>query len=421
MNDIRTLDGLSGYDDTRKLLVTRFNRGTRSIYIIALPLHLIPSHLPKPNPEQPFEGNRKVDLKHARKFAEYWMEREDWTCPPILLDTNASLTFTPEYRASGVEVGILSLPHNSAGTLDILDGQHRVLGWYLALEEIAAELKRLRELLVQARRTQDEIGVQVYEGKIAGLEAKERRLRDEYVTMELVAGVTLDEHKQAFADITNNARGISKSKTVEFDSVSVINRVARVVSEESELLTGRVDFEMDRAAGKNPNLLSARNVSDIVRHVAIGIKGRMNPRREAAFSDDKLATLTLRFLEVLCEAFPQLADVVEGDMTPEELRKSSLLGSPTVLRVLAGTFHNVAVELVDDVPQLRAGGEDKVAEFFAGLADNMDAPVLPGNPWMETGVFPEEGGMAPSSRAQDLSRLTETLTQWATGEEQMLW
>lgn len=414
------LDSLSGYQDTRDLLVTRYNRGHgRSIFVIALPLHLIPSHLPKPDPEQPFPGNRTVDLPHARKFAQYWMTRKDWACPPILLDTNASLKFDILYEAGGVQVGILSLPHNSVGTLDILDGQHRILGWYIALEDIAADLKKAREQLVQSRRAQDPVAIQVWTDKTAGLEAVEARLRNEYVTMELVAGVTLQEHKQAFADITNNARGITKSKTVEFDSVSVINRVTREICNSHELLAGRVDFERDRAVGKNENFLSARNVSDIVRHVALGIKGRMNPRREAAFSDDKLESLTGVYLSTLLESFPQLQDLVEDDTSAEELRKTSLLASSTILRVLAGTFHNLAVELVADIPQLRSGGVEAAREFFEKLAPHMDAPVLEGNPWMETGVFPEEGGMAPGSRAQELTGLTDTLTKWATGKEPM--
>jgi hypothetical protein len=420
MSQPTSLENLSGYSDTRDLLATRYNRGaTRSILNIALPLHLIPSHLPKPDPDQPFEGNRRVDALHARQFAKYWRENENWTTPPILLDTNADLKFRGMYEAAGVEVGVLSLPHNTAGTLDILDGQHRVLGWYYAVSDIAADLKKAREQLVQSKRAEDPVGIDTWRAKVASLEDLEKRLRNEYVTMEVVSGVTLQEHKQAFADITNNARGITKSKTVEFDSVSVINRVTREISESHELLAGRVDFEQDRVTGKNSNIISARNVADIVRHVALGIKGRMNERREKSFSDQRLHGLTTSFLDSLLEAFPQLQDVVNGNETPEELRRSSLLASPTVLRVLAGVFHNLAVEQVADIPELRSNGYERAVEFFEKLAPNMDAPVLPNTPWHTTGVFPEEGGMAPGSRSQELSGLTNTLINWANGSVPM--
>jgi hypothetical protein len=418
MSEIENLETLSGYSNTRDLLATRYNATkSRSKFVIALPLHLIPSHLPKPNPEEPFEGNRRVDLSHARKFARYWRENEDWTTPPILLDTNAGMKFEPKFRAAGVEVGVLALPHNTAGSLDILDGQHRVLGWYLALDEITTDLKHARQELQVAKQGGSDLEISVCADKVDRLEALEERLRNEYVTMELVAGVTLQQHKQAFADITNNARGITKSKTIEFDSVSVINRVTREIAESHSLLAGRVDFEQDRVTGKNSNLISARNVSDVVRHVALGIKGRMNERREKAFGDDRLETLTTRFLDCLTESFDEYGDLIDGAITPEDLRKTSLLASPTILRVLAGVFHNLAVEQIDDIPHLVPGGYESALKFFTRLAGQMDAPVLPKTPWHETGFFPEEGGMAPSSRAQDLSGLTDRMTKWATGEE----
>ncbi len=420
MNQTQNLAHLSGYQATRQLIATRYHRGKgRSIYAIALPLHLIPSHLPKPDPEKPFEGNRTVEMSHARAFAKYWRDRDDWACPPILLDTNARLDFEPLYEAGGVDVGVLTLPHNTAGTLDLLDGQHRTLGWYIAIEDIATELKATREQLVRARRDEDHVSLQVWSEKVAKLEAEEERLRNEYVTMELVSGITLQEHKQAFADITNNARGITKSKTVEFDSISVINRVTREIAGTHDLLVDRVDFERDRTMGANENFLSARNVSDIVKHVALGIKGRMNPRREAAFNDDKLQAIASTYFDLLVETFPELEDLASGETTAEDLRKASLLGSPTILRVLAGTFHNLAIDLVNDIPELNEAGHALARRFFEKIAPHMSAPVLKGNPWMTTGVFPEDGGMAPGSRSQELSSLTDTLTAWARGKKRM--
>jgi DGQHR domain-containing protein len=415
---VRVLD-LSGYAPERELLVTRFSRGTRSVYTIELPLHLIPSHLPKPNPDQPFEGNRRINLPHARKFARYWRETEHWTTPPILLDTNADLDFKPMFEAAGVQTGILALPYNSAGILDILDGQHRVLGWYMAIEDIGAELKTARTGLADATRTEDEIGVAVYTDKVDRLERLEQRLHSEYITVELVAGVTLAEHKQAFVDITVNAKGITKSKTVDFDSSSIINRVARDVVTEVPILQGRVDFEQDRILGPNQAWLSARNVSDITRHLALGITGRMNDRREADYTDEMLFDLADEFFGSLVEAFKPLAKVAAGEMSPEELRKSSLLGSPTTIRVLAGVFHNLAVRVHDDKPSLDREGTEEAVRFFKSLAPHMVAPVPPKSVWHKTGYFPEAGGRAFTGRAQDLKGLTELFTEWAEGRKKM--
>jgi hypothetical protein len=50
---------------------------------------------------------------------------------------------------------------------------------------------------------------------------------------------------------------------------------------------------------------------------------------------------TNNFLDLLLEAFPVLADVADGRLAPEELRKSSLLGSNLMLRALSGAYHEL--------------------------------------------------------------------------------
>src|SRR4051812_50038794 len=117
MSQPTPLENLSGYSDTRDLLATRYNRGaTRSILNIALPLHLIPSHLPKPDPDEPFEGNRRVDLAHARKFARYWRGDKNRTAPPPLLDTKAEIALQAELSPPGRDPGGLSPPLYSVST-----------------------------------------------------------------------------------------------------------------------------------------------------------------------------------------------------------------------------------------------------------------------------------------------------------------
>lgn len=78
---------LSGYEDSKQLMAQRYNRGGKSLFIIALPLHLISTHMPVPDPDQPFEGNRRVDTKHASDFARYWRTNVRWATPPLLLST----------------------------------------------------------------------------------------------------------------------------------------------------------------------------------------------------------------------------------------------------------------------------------------------------------------------------------------------
>jgi DGQHR domain-containing protein len=403
---------LSGYDARKELLAQRYNRASKSLFVIALPIHLVATHLPIPDPDEPFEGNRRVDMNRAKKFGEYWRENEKWATPPLLLDTMAPLSrdFTPDVKVAGVEFGILRLPHNSAGELEILDGQHRILGWKIATGQIVTELKSAREKLQSAREAQEPIAMQLYEKKVDDLEAQADRLRNEYTTVEILEGVTLAEHKQYFHDIAVNAKGITKSVTVGFDQRHLLNRVAMSLAEQYPLFEDRVDMEKDRVAAGNENLISGKNLVDIVKAVAVGVDGRITPRREEAF-EAALEPLASGFLDLMIEAFPDLEAVREGRLAPVDLRSKSLLGSPTILRVLAGAYHGLAVDTSDeDKPRASVAGQKKARSLFIALAPHMGLPISDG--WFDTGFFPDPSSRAPSSRSQDLRGLTERLVVW---------
>jgi hypothetical protein len=406
---------LSGYEDRKELLATRYTRAGKSLFVVALPLHLIPTHLPIPNPEEPFEGNRRVNKTHAVKFGEYWREGEKWACPPLLLDTTFPLSadFEPKYNAGGVEFGILRLPHNSAQELDILDGQHRILGWVSISETLINEAKKARENLQGSKAAEDPVGIQVWEEKLKKLNEDQQRLRKEYVTLEILEGVSREEHKQYFHDIAVNARGITKSVTVSFDRRNVMNRVALSLAEAQPLLVGRVDFEKDRVVGGNENFISGRNLVDVVKHVAIGIDGRMTLRREKSFRESSIETMADKFMAALVESFPEMKKLIDEELHPSDLRQESLLGSPTILRVLAGAYHQIAVDITDeDKPFVTSAGDAKARNLFAALSSRMSLPIS--EEWFGTGYFPERDSKAPSSRSQDLRGLTDLVASWGT-------
>lgn len=409
---------LSGYDDRKELLAQRYNREGKSLFVIALPIQLVATHLPIPDPDVPFEGNRRVDMGRARKFAEYWLENERWATPPLLLDTTYPLArdFQPKLKVHGVEFGIVRMPHNSAGELQILDGQHRILGWKIASGQIIADLRTAREQLQSAKERNDDIAVQVLQDKVNRLDHQASRLRDEYVTMEILEGVTLAEHKQFFHDIAVNAKGISKSVTMGFDQRHLLNRVAMDLAESQLLFEDRIEMEKDRVAASNENLISGKTLVDIVKAVILGVDGRMTPRREAAFGETSVGSLVEGFVATLISSFDDLQSVEDGDLSPIELREKSLLGSPTILRVLAGAYHLLAVDSTDeDKPVATEDGRKKARLLFEKLAPQMGLPIS--DDWFDTGFFPEPTSKAPSSRTQDLRALTALLAKWGeTGE-----
>ena len=172
------------------------------------------------------------------------------------------------------------------------------------------------------------------------------------------------------------------------------------------LLKGRVDLEQDRIGPSNANLVGAKHVADIVRSVAVGVDGRVGRRLESELREDALVELTNQFLDVLVDAFPSIAKVADGDETPEELRRANLLGSTSMLRVLAGVYHDLnSAEWTDE----------DISEFFQRLSPWMYAPVRDDSPWVAE--VPNEifspGASAPKARRQDLIALTNTIVGWA--------
>jgi hypothetical protein len=108
----------------------------------------------------------------------------------------------------------------------------------------------------------------------------------------------------------------------------------------------------------------------------------------------------------MTDGFPALNEVAEGKLKPEQLRKQSLLGSTTMLRAMAGVYYELSKDYSDD----------EIGDFFAMLAQNMDAPITEGSQWLKIpgNVF-SVGANAPKARSQDIKQLTETVVEWGRG------
>ena len=405
---------LSGYADTRELMAQRYRRGGRYLFVVALPILLVQSHLPTPDPDEPFEGNRTVNAKRAHEFADYWRTNVRWATPPLLLDTTYPLSesFEVHQTVGGVDFGVLRLPYNSETELQILDGQHRILGWVIAARGIAAEVKQARERMLIAEDRRVSAATDAARAEVARLGEEQRRLRDEFITVEILEGVTMDAHKQYFHDIATNAKGITKSLTASFDRRNVVNRVAVELANVHPLLKSRVEFEMDTVRGRNTTWLSGKNVVDVVTTLALGAGSSMTAKRRSLLQEDEITQVALGFFDDLERGFADLAELVDGEIGPLDLRDESLLASPTVLRALAGAYADIAVDHSSEgAPAADLDGRDLMIGLFQNLSSHMGLPIE--DFWFDTGVFPERLSRAPSSRSQDLRALADTLATWA--------
>jgi hypothetical protein len=397
---------VTGYDTEDRFYATKYTQGGRKVFSIDLSLTQIAAYLPEPDPNTTTEGNRRVRESHATAFGNYVREAEDWVSPALLLRGPDIFKFEKMEEVAGTQFGIVSLPRLARSDLRILDGQHRILGIHRAIQGIARDLERQRDLLARAKRNSEDAAVlKELSDVIKRLEHQRSRLDRERISIQIMVEDDSMAYKQMFFDIADNALGITSSVRARFDSRKVVNRALEDVMKHA-LLQHRVDLEQDRIGPNNPNLVGAKHVADLVRSVAVGVDGRVGRRLEAELREDALVELTNRFLDVLVEAFPQFAKVADGELPTEELRRSTLLGSTSMLRVLAGVYHDLnAAEWSDD----------DIREFMGRLSPLMYAPVREDSPWVTE--VPNEifsvGAAAPKARRQDLIQLTNTIVGWA--------
>lgn len=383
-------------------------------YLFAIPISLALELLEIPDPARPFADNRRVSKKHAMDFGNYWeMNSEDWVVPPILLDTAEELTYS-ELKRDNDQISLvkLDLPADHKHSLRILDGQHRILGWYLKKLELSARLSDATTAYnkaVIASATSDKVIIQA---ELDAINVHSKRLDQEHVSINLIDSLSAKKHQQFFVDIAKNALGINKTVQAKFDSASIINRVTQELIKSHPLFEDRIDMEKTSCSGSNPNLLTVVNVSDISRHACFGVNRMITAKRENNYKDEDLVEIVTIFLDLMVKNVRQLQLVVDGRIKPPDFREQYMLGSGTIWRCLAGAFYEACVIINDDEGSIELDENQlrKFAKMIKLFSDDMQLPISA--QWFATTLFPIKRSKAPSSRAQDLEAMVGLLTAW---------
>jgi hypothetical protein len=404
---------LSKPQDSSTYLALKSIQGGRAVYATRVPLLDLPTILPVPDPDKPDKDNRKVDRLHAKHFGEYLDSMQDWVAPALLARDSGGCLFekVDEHGA----VGYLTVPWAIGGISSLLtiDGQHRVLGVALEKQRITTAISAVdREL---ARKVSPEKAAKLQADRET-LIGQMNRLKTEYVGLDIYVEPDPIKAQQMFVDVADNAKGISSAVRARFDNYKVANRTLSDVIDHP-LLKGRVDPEQDRMTLKNPNLMGAKHVADITRAVIAGAGGRISKKAEQNLTDGEVIEQVKDFLDVISNAFVGLATVAEDDPEAErkadeltmaqQLRRTSLLGSVGMLRVLGGVFR-----------ELRAGENpvelDDITEFFRRLDPHMTAPVTDTSIWRTTDAREdfEPNASAPIMRTQNIVHLVGVITGW---------
>jgi hypothetical protein len=384
-------------------------------YLFAIPISLALDLLEIPDPAHPFADNRRVSKKHAMDFGNYWETHPtEWVVPPILLDTSEELRFN-QIKRDNEQIALvdLMLPADHKNSLRILDGQHRILGWYLKKLELDARLSEATSSYNKAVITGSNSDKLIIQNEIDLLNVHIARLDGEHVSINLIDSLTPKKHQQFFVDIAKNALGINKTVQAKFDSASIINRVTQELIKSHPLFLDRIDLEKTSCSGSNPNFLTVVNVSDISRHACFGVNRMVTAKRENNYKDADLIDTVTTFLDLMVKNVRQLQLIAENRMKPADFREQYMLGSGTIWRCLAGAFYEACVVIDDDEGTIGID-EDQLHKFgkmIKMFSENMELPIS--SQWFATTLFPVKRSKAPSSRAQDLESMVGLLTAWS--------
>ena len=407
----------SGYAAFDSYFAQRSLQGARVHYAITLPLTQVPLVLPIPNPLEPFEDNRQVHQGHAQDFAGYIRNHNGWHAGSLTVRAVSSAVNFKMYEGGDmgpVKIGMLQVPRNSNNAFRIIDGQHRVLGISILLRQLGDELIEARSRRAKAERIRAEKAVvDLLDKQITSLEELKTRVENDSITIDLLIEDDTDLARQIFVDVANNARGVAKSVTALFDQNKIVNRAVSTMLEDgatSVLIRNRVDTQNDRITGRNPNLIGAGNLAEVVRVVQAGLNGRISAAQEKTLDHKHVAKDVNTFFNVITEAFPEFASIASGDETVSDMRSKSIMVSVTMIRVLAAVYHNLT--------RTDQASRSQIVTFFGKIAQHTDAPVRSGTPsgdlWINATVDKAftDGATAPGARSQQVKQLVTAMTNW---------
>ena len=373
---------------------TRKGQDDLRIYSIITPLGVLARDIAADfSPEEPLEGNRRVNAKRAEEYTDYVIERHGEgrahiTPPVVMRASNGQVVEVGAWiteEAQGIARGALEIDPRSLRTAD---GQHRIYGARKKLEWYENEIIKQKLVLETAEANgQEAVVVKQAAERLERLREEREALYHLPVTAEIIMVESERVYQQLFADMVNNAKGLGGDLTTWFDQTKVSYRVARSLVEEGghPLFVDKVHVGVgteDRLAAESPHWIGVKTVADIAHAVDKGVTGRYSRGEEKKLEDDRAAEKAIyseaeRFVNCLVEAFPLMREIQDG--TPEfggNVRKSrtNMLTSTSMLRALAGAYR---LTVGTDAPAIAGDSlEERADGFTKGASTLVDAMVV---------------------------------------------
>ena len=411
----------SGYSLTRDFFGTVTGQGRLKLVTLSLPWVVLTDLVVAPDPDHKSDFNRPLTVPHAKRFGQYLDRTDDAFTPPISLFADPDFVHIKSLDDRTLDkFGLRMVEIELTAEIFILDGQHRIYGVMSVAKDYATELRRLKDRRAKTEKSQQE-PLNHFDEKIQKIRDKQERLARSEVTVQILLTGRGTLAKRIFADVADNAKGISQSQRADFSDRSVFNRVARKISQST--LDGLVDHVRDRLSQKNPAWLSLKDVVNVAQAMQLEIGQRWTINREDVLKtkEGAITGMTREFFEGLLDHFEELQQLKAATIVGYDLRtggeKLSLLGSATIIRVLAVAYG-----------RLRRGADGhelmshtEIFDVWSSALPPMTAGHIPhesGSPekaqplidpiWEASGAF-KYPYVAPLARMGDLRRLANLI------------
>lgn len=422
---------LSGYTDTDDYLAVAHRQDEISLISVQVAWPGVTKMVKLPDPDKRSPFNRPLRKGHSKKYADYLDLVPRPYTPPIALWTDPANVQIDEIaelpKIGNTRFVVAKFDKSTRDQINILDGQHRIYGAYLLNEQYQEELRRARE---NRRRAESLGGAElIEEARKREQTAKDKLQRFADMTISVQIALTGDTAlaKQIFADVADNALGISRSILSEYSTRNAFNRASQTVSE--QVLAGLIDYEKDSMSRSNPHWISLKDVVNVAQTLELGLGKRWSMKLEPTLNESQLTSRTSLFFEGLFDAYPELTKVREGGSATilrSDVQDASLLASSTTIRILAAAYRMLLIG--DEAQGVAPMSHEDIVTYFASIP--MDAGVemideedetkpdeensIPrlANAWLDTERF-SFPYTSPAARRQDLEYLAASLVEWA--------
>ena len=325
-----------------ELDVQRFQQGGRIAYSLIMHLGMLDSSVPSDvNMDHIQKANRRFNVAHSRRIANYIYDIEDWVLGSILLgiDPNA-INFVPYQDDDGMQsetLGYIQIPlDGGTSSITILDGQHR----RMAIRSVRERLRQ--EILSKESYSSSNDGNVILER----LKLKSESLNNMAIPVVLYEEADTKNLRRMFTDLAQT-RNIDETTKTRFDDRDPFNRAAVELVElrRSNLLADKVEMERTTVGRTSNDLLAVNQLAKCLKVLKYGYGGRASRERirEAQHSYEELIDVGIAwaddFLPIARKEYEELMSIeLEEDFVSTN-RTKFVTYRASLLQLMAGCLY----------------------------------------------------------------------------------